>query len=192
MKRKLDDIAGISTGVFKKGSPSGTVFYLQAKHFDDYGRFHPDGVVSPEISMDDRLERHLLQEGDILLISKGDSNRACLYQTEVGPAVASSTFFVIRLRSNEVLPEYLQWYLNTSFLQSTLFALSRGTRILSLSKKALAKVEVSIPSIRQQEQILKAQALWEKERALTFELVELKGALYQNLLFNLTKSNTNA
>ncbi|MCB9264787.1 MAG: restriction endonuclease subunit S [Lewinellaceae bacterium] len=192
MNKKLEDIAAISTGVFKKGSPSGTAYYLQAKHFDEYGRFHPEGIITPEISMDGRLRKHLLQDGDILLVSKGFSNKACLYPAEVGPALASSTFLVISVKDEGVYPEYIQWYLNTSAMQAILSSLARGTRIPSLSKKALAKVEVQIPSIQRQKQILEMQRLWEKERALTFELIELKEALYQGFLFDLTKSNTNA
>lgn len=192
MEKKLEDIADISTGVYEKATLSGDIHYLQAKHFDEQGRFHPNEAISPEILMDGRLAKHLLQEGDILLISKGNNNKACLYPTEVSPAVASSTFFVIRLLENEVLPEYLQWYLNTSFMQSTLSALSRGTQILSLSKKALAKARIRIPPVHRQKQILEARALWEKERALASELVELKEALYQKLLFDLVKSDTNA
>lgn len=191
-KWKLEDIADVSTGVYKKGSPDGNVYCLQAKHFDENGKFHQSVVIGPEINMDERLEKHLLQKGDIIIISKGESNRACLFQNEVSPAVASSIFFVIRLHHQDVLPEYLQWYLNTSFMQATLSGFSRGTQIRSLSKKALVKVEVRIPSIHRQKQILKVQQLWEKERALTFELMELKEALYQGFLFGLTKSNTNA
>lgn len=189
MIKKLEDIANITTGVYEKAAATGDAFYLQSKHFDAQGRFQGDVIIQPEIFMDARLERHLLQEGDILLIAKGEYNRACLYNKEVSPAVASSTFFVIRLKDESVLPEYLQWYFNTAFMQSMFSSLSRGTQIASLSKKSVAQVEAPVPPVPQQKRILEIQGLWEKEQALASALLEQKGVFYQNLLLNLAKSN---
>ncbi len=189
MIKKLEDIANITTGVYEKAAASGDTFYLQSKHFDAQGKFLGDAVIQPEIFLDTRLERHLLQQGDILLIAKGDYNRACLYQKEASPAVASSTFFVIRLKDERVVPEYLQWYFNTAFMQSMFSSLSRGTQIASLSKKAVAQVEVANPPVPVQQRILEIQGLWEKERVLALALLEQKEVFYQNLLLNLSKSN---
>lgn len=191
MNKVIEDIASISTGVYQKVAPSGDTYYLQAKHFDESGRFLPDALLGPEVVLDDRLEKHRLKDGDILLMAKGESNKACLYRESIGRAVASSTFFVIRLEQKEVDPEYLQWYLNTSPVQSVLTGLSKGTHILSLSKKALMKVQVYVPSLERQKEILSIKALWEKEKQLTLELLECKHAYYQNLLLDLAKSDSN-
>lgn len=188
MQKKLEEIGKISTGVYEKGSPSGDTFYLQVKHFNEYGQFREDTILSPEIYLEQRLERHLLQDKDLLLTAKGERNRVCLYQESIGQSVASSTFFVIRLEESTVLPEFLQWYLNTSKMQSQLTNLSKGTHTLSLSKKSLSKVEVVIPPIDQQEEVLKLQQLWDMERNTTLELLDLKAKLYQNLQLNLATS----
>lgn len=184
----LGNIGSITTGVYDKGSPSGDTYYLQAKHFDEYGKFREDAILHPEIYLESRFERHLLKNGDLLIMAKGESNRVCLYEGRIGQAVASSTFFVIRLVEPDILSGYLQWYLNTSSMQSIFSSLSKGTHILSLSKKALMKVKLQIPSLSQQKEILKLQSLWEKERSLSNELIKLKEALYQKLLLNLTTS----
>ncbi len=189
MLKNLSDIASIATGIYEKGSPSGDTLYLQAKHFDDSGEFRWDAAPSPEINMDGKLDRHLLFDGDILLTAKGDNNRACLYKTEIGQAVASSTFFVVRVIERDIIPEYLRWYFNTTYMQSQFSGLSRGTHILSISKKMLMDLMVQIPPLESQKQILELQTLWGKERALTLKLLEEKQTLYQNLLINLAKSN---
>lgn len=188
MYKKLEDIGNITTGVYEKGSPSGDTYYLHAKHFDEYGNFRDDAILSPEIHMDERIQKHTLQDNDLLITAKGESNRVCLYQEDIGQSVASSTFFVLRLNGPYILAGYLQWYLNTPKMQSVISSFSKGTRILSLSKKALSKVEVEIPTIRQQQQILKLHSLWENERKITLELLDQKELFYQNLLLNLTSS----
>ena len=133
--QKLTDLAIIATGVYQKARPFGDTLYLQGKHFDGEGRLREDVVLAQELSMNDKLKRHLLEDGDILLMAKGGNNRACIYKQGIGQAVASSTFFVIRLKEGQVLPEYLHWLLNTSQLQNRLSELGRGTHIRSLSKK---------------------------------------------------------
>lgn len=190
MLRKLKDIASIATGIYEKSSPSGDTFYLQSKHFDEYGEFRGDAFLNPEIVMDGKLERHLLRDGDVLLTAKGDNNKACLYRNEIGQAVASSTFFVIRLTAQDMLPTFLQWYFNTTYMQSQFSGLSRGTHILSISKKMLMDVGVHLPPLKIQQKILDVQTLWEKERVLTLEILEQKEIFYQNLLINLAKSKS--
>lgn len=188
MLKKVSDIAHIATGIYEKGSPSGDTLYLQAKHFDDHGEFRWEAGISPEINLDRKLERHLLLHGDILLIAKGDTNKACLYKNKIGRAVASSTFFVIRITDPNILPEYLQWYFNTAYMQAQFSGLSKGTQILSISKKMLMEVVVLIPAVEIQKQVLDVQQLWDKEKALTLELLEQKYWFYKAVQTKLTKS----
>jgi len=186
MNTTLKDIANITTGIYEKGSPSGDTYYLQAKYFNEYGKFREEAILRPEIQMDDRLARHLLQDEDLLIIAKGGNNRVCYYRKEIGQSVASSTFFVIRLREPSIIPEYLQWYFNTSKMQALFSSLSKGTHILSLSKKSLSKVKVEIPPLKQQQEVLKLQALWDLERKTTLDLLEQKELFYQNLFLKIT------
>lgn len=182
MQKYLEEIASITTGVYEKGNPTGDTIYLQGKHFDEYGIIRDEAVIGPELQADDRLGKHLLKDGDILLIAKGESNRACLYRQSIGQAVASSTFFVIRLNTHDLLPAFLQWYFNTSYMQEIFSGLSKGTQISSLSKKTLSEVKVPIPSLEKQQNTLKIQQLWNKEQTLTKELLNYKAAFYQKLL----------
>jgi restriction endonuclease S subunit len=122
-------------------------------------------------------------------VAKGENNRACLYQSKIGQAAASSTFFVVRLTAAGLLPEYLQWYLNTAYVQGILSGLSKGTQIASLSKKALADLEIPVPPLTTQREILETQRLVAKEKSITAELTQLKDKMYQRLLLNLAKTN---
>lgn len=189
MKKRLDEIASITTGVYEKVHLSGDTLYLQGKHFDENGRFRDDWVVNPELQADERLKNHLLKDGDILLVSKGENNRACLYRDSIGQAVASSTFFVIRLTDKGLMPAFLQWYLNTKSMQGVFSGLSKGTQISSLSKKTLSEIEILTPSLKTQKEILKTQHLLDKEKSIMEELIRLKDNMYQRLLLTLAKTN---
>ena len=188
MHKKLEDIASITTGIYEKSQPNGDTLYLQGKHFDESGDSREDLIVFQELQADQRLSKHLLKDGDILLIAKGESNRACLYQQDIGQAVASSTFFVIRLTEERLLPVFLQWYFNTEYMQELLSGLSKGSQISSLSKKVLSEIEIPIPPLKTQKQILEIQGLWDKEKLITVELLNLKDSMYQKLLLNQAKS----
>ncbi|MEM8527929.1 MAG: restriction endonuclease subunit S [Bacteroidota bacterium] len=186
---KLEDIANVTTGVYEKGiGLLGDTLYLQAKHFDRNGEFRMDAIINQEIISDKKLRRHILQDKDLLITAKGLNNRVCLYRSDIGQAVASSTFFVMRLHSTNILPEYVKWYFNTMRMQMFLSSLTKGTHILSLSKKSLLNVELEIPSLEKQEEVLKLQLCWDLERRITLDLLEQKEIFYQTLLLNLTKS----
>ncbi len=189
MLKTIEDIASITTGVYAKVDPTADTLYLQGKHFDEFGKFREDLVINPELQANERLEKHLLMDGDILLVAKGENNRACIYQSSIGPAVASSTFFVIRLTESTVLPAFLQWYFNTYYIQGVLSGLSKGTQISSLSKKALAEIEIPVPSLKTQKETLAIQRLWNKEKLLMADLMNLKDAWYQKLLLNQIKQD---
>jgi restriction endonuclease S subunit len=180
MLLNLEKIGSVISGIYKKGSPTGDTYYLQAKHFDEHGKFRKDIIISPEVAMDDRLERHILQDKDLLITAKGENNRVCLYQSRIGQSVASSTFFVIRLHEPNILPEFLQWYFNTSKMQGLFSSLSRGTHILSLSKKALLKVKIEIPTLEQQHEVLKLQSLWETGAKYHFRITKTKKDYFIN------------
>jgi hypothetical protein len=141
LKTALKHITNIQTGVFAKPINEGEIVYLQAKHFDETGQLisflHPD-LLAENIS-----GKHLLQQGDVLFAAKGTKNFAVWYESlpagHTGknlPAVASTSFFVIRLKENtidKVLPEYLAWYINQPVSQKFLKGNAMGTFIVSIS-----------------------------------------------------------
>lgn len=184
MKRKLSQISRISSGVYEKTSPAGDARYLQSKHFDDRGRFMDSDPNEQLVLLEKRLEKHRLQQGDVLLIAKGERNIACLYEAHIGPAVASSTFLVIRPEQEGVLPAYLQWFLNTKVVQERLGRLAKGTRIQSLSKKAVGELDIPLPDLTRQNELLHLQTLWQREQSLLEALLREKAAYYEQLLLN--------
>ncbi len=182
MIKKLKHITGIQTGVFAKPFQKGEIVYLQAKHFDVNGEI--SGTLYPDLDYSSKLEKHLLKKGDVLFAAKGSKNFAAWYEKDKIPAVASTSFFVIRINDKNVLPGYLTWFLNHPDIQAFLKRQAKGSSIASISKAVLSELEIPIPTIQKQELILKIFKLRNRERSLKQQIENLREKEIQNLLIN--------
>ncbi|MFB9864310.1 restriction endonuclease subunit S [Rufibacter immobilis] len=180
MKVYIKNIATVYSGVYAKPNLSGDAFCLQASMFDEFGDLLSG--TRPNVAIDKSTFRHLLGSGDVLFAAKGSNNFAVEYKPIIGPAIASSTFLVIRPEVNVVLPSYIVWYLNHPFTQANLKSRAKGSSIPSISKQILIDMEIPLPSIAKQEQILKIQSLRDRERRISKKLEKLKDQLIQDKL----------
>ena len=186
MRTILKDIANIQTGVFAKPTQNGEIVYLQAKHFDENGEITE--TLYPNLKIENKkIEKHLLNKGDVLFAAKGTKNFAAWYNNNEIHAVASTTFFVIRLRNKNVLPGYLMWFLNHPNTQLLLKKHAKGSSITSIPKIALSDLEILVPDIKTQKIILKIQTPRNKERKLRQQIEHLKEKEIQQQLFNAIK-----
>ena len=117
MKKLIKDTAYIQTGLFAKPSGTGELVYLQSKHFDEYGQLH--ALLHPDLDADGISDKHLLRDGDVLFAAKGTKNFATVFENHHEPAVASTSFFVIRPTDKNLLPQYLAWILNADLIERT-------------------------------------------------------------------------
>ena len=185
MKSALKNIASIQTGVFAKPAPNGDLVYLQARDFDESGNL--SGSLHLDILAEGVSENHILRTGDILFASKGTKNFAVAFEDHFPVSVASTSFFVIRLQNEIVLPQYLAWYLNNPDSQQFLKSFARGTSIASISKAVLDDLEIFIPDLKTQELILKITQLRNTEKKLKQEIEILREKLIQQLIINSLK-----
>lgn len=185
LKTLLKQIANIQTGLFAKPSGMGEVVYLQSRHFDENGKLlsslHPD-LMASEIA-----EKHFLRPGDVVFAAKGSKNFAAVYESHNEQAVASTSFFVIKLTDKEVLPEYLAWFLNNHYTLALLKGKAIGTSIPSISKKVLENLEIAVPGIETQKAILQIIKLRNKEKTLKQQIETLREKQIQQQIFNAIK-----
>lgn len=164
-------IAEIKTGIFAKPGHEGEVVYLQARHFDKFGNLHTE--LKGDLRFDDITENHLLRNGDVLFAAKGWKNFATVYRSDF-PAVASTTFFVLRVRELDVIPEFLVWLLNEPKTKESLKGQAIGSAMVSISKRVLGNLVVNIPSAETQRQILDVSQLMKKENEIRLRIAELR------------------
>lgn len=185
MKKALKDIATIQSGVFAKPISKGEVVYLQAKHFSETGHLH--STLHPDLKADNISEKHLLKPGDVLFATKGSKNFAAIFENHNEPAVASTSFFVIRLHQRNILPEYLVWFINHPVTQKFLKGKAIGTSIVSISKSVLDELEISIPDLQTQKAVLKITELRNEEKKFNNEIQSLREKQIQQQIINAIK-----
>ena len=190
MKLSLKNLASIQTGIYEKPDVTGEVVYLQAKDFNEDGRLHFDLPLTLNIS--NKVRKNLLRDGDVLVNARGIKNFAVKYSDLMGMAVASSTFMVIRIKSgyiDRVLPDYLIWLINHAKSQGYLKVSATGSSLTSISKGVLEELEVLLPPIEDQEEILKLNQLWTLEKQKRAKRDALMEQLIQHVLYKTASQN---
>lgn len=185
MKEKIKNIATIQSGLFTRPTLDGEIVYLQAKHFNENGILSSE--LHPDLTLTTVNKKHLLKDGDVLFAAKGSKNFATWYENKNLPAVASTSFFVIKIDNNfknKILPEYLAWCLNNPNSQIILKGKAKGTAIASISKTALEELEISIPDVQTQKVILEITQLCIKEKLLKNKIEDLREKQIQQLILN--------
>ncbi len=185
LKTLIKEITNIQTGLFAKPSGSGDLVYLQSKHFDESGQLL--AVLHPDLKSINISEKHLLKEGDVLFAAKGNKNFATVFENHNEAAVASTSFFVIRITDKKIAPHYLVWLLNSHSIQKELKGQALGTSILSISKQVLENLEILVPSIETQKIILQITELRNREKTLKQKIETLRDNQIQKQIFNIIK-----
>ena len=161
---------------------SGQVKYLKGNAFgDDYNlTLFKDSFASQE------REKHLLKEKDILVAGKGYRNFAWTYVNEAGPCIASSTFYVIKVKEDEVLPEYFTLLINSPKVQHQMRFLGLGPVTPSIPKNELMNIKIELPSIPDQKKAIEIYRSIKTQIRLQREILEKKLTLQKGLLDLLT------
>ena len=186
MQKKIQDIAIIRSGVYVKEVPEGEACYLQVNNFDKgSGAFL---LPEPTLELDNKIESHLLLEGDVVFAAKGTSNFCVVFHEEMGKVVASSSLLVVRIVDQSIVhPDYLCWYLNREDTIGFLKANATGTSIPSISKALIEECAINIPSMCVQSNIVAINQLQQREQRIYNEVTNLRNKLIQKQLIEKTK-----
>jgi restriction endonuclease S subunit len=182
---KIKDIANIQFGYYGQPSKDGTIPYLQAKHFNEFGQYI--GENDTFLEEDPKAIANLLQDGDILFVAKGFRFFATLYKEDFGNAIASSIFFVLRVDKTRIIPAYLVSVLNLPknllhFQQS-----GAGSTIPSIRKNELADFTFNLIALEQQQKVVALQELYFKDIQITDALIKEKQKLFQTTISKIIK-----
>lgn len=179
-KVKLQEIAEIQFGFYAKPKEKGNAAYLQAKQFDELGNLYY--TIDNFLKIDQKNEANVLNDGDVLLVSKGLRNFAWTYSKAIGPAIASSIFFVIKPNRAIVLPDFLTTLFNMQQTQSYFQTLSAGSSIHSIRKSELSEFSFTLPPLSMQEKIVSIKQLHYKDIELSNKILTEKQKVYQAVI----------
>jgi restriction endonuclease S subunit len=191
MKVRITDISDINIGYQfrEKIEPTldGTYPLIQIRDFDEHRLLNTGGLLRVEI--DKPADQYRIRKGDVLFLSRGQKNWATPIAYDLNNAIAVSHFFVLKIKSTAVLPEYLAWYLNQAPVQEYLHSNARhGTHMPLVPMSAFKGLEVEVPSIDKQRNIVELSKLMEKEKQLLAELQEKRTRLIGAVCLKAAKS----
>ena len=178
---QLKKIAKIQSGYISRGKieprEDGSHFLLQARDVDaDRLAYRTDEIVyfSPGLSRKDWV----LKPDDVLFMARGTRNYSILIKEIPDQVLAAACFFIVRVSSEEVLPDYLFWYLNQAPVDSYLRRHSgRGVHMPVVRRSVLESINIPIPPFEVQNKIAKLDVLLRNEMALLDRLAEKRKQL---------------
>ena len=179
IKKKISEIAEVISGVYLLTAPYGEVAYLQIK---DLLSESPVKTAS-KVTLSPKNERYLLAKGDLLFAGKGTTYLCKVFDLDI-PAIASTTLYIIRLTSKEVLPDYLCWYLNQPSVMAMMKAQQVGTGTPLIHKQVVEDFEVPVPDIDTQRQIVELAKLQTREKELYLAIAEKRQLITNQLIMN--------
>lgn len=173
-------MAEVQVGIYAQVSDKANAVYMQVGHYTSEKGLAED--IRPSVEIEGRRRNQFLASGDLLFAAKGSNNFCVVFQEQAYPAVASSSFLIVRIRASDVvLPEYVCWYINLDETLKYLRSEAKGTGIPSISKATLENLEISIPPVGVQRTVVEvarlqacAQRLQKKIMAKRQQIIEYK------------------
>lgn len=192
MKKRIKDIATVQIGYhFTRKiipDPEGSIQVIQMKDIDDRNKLDITGII--RIGPDKDVSRYLVKKGDVLFISRGSNNIAVTIDKNLNNTMPVSSFFIVRLKADALLPAYLTWYINQPTAQRYLEKNLKGSYIPMIGKDDFQNLLIEIPSRSLQETLIELDALQKREKALLYKLADKREHLVQAISMKAIKTNT--
>ncbi len=192
MQQKIKDIAEIQIGYqFRKRIEpeiDGSHKVIQIRDIDENQSLNQEGLC--RVTIDQLSEKYLVHKNDILFLARGHRNFAIPLMDSMEKTIAASHFFILKIKSKKVIPEYLAWFINQAPAQGYLHNLARrGSHMPIIPKSVFENLKVHIPDIEIQGKIVKLNTLVDKERTLLYNLREKRALLVRSLCLKAAKEN---
>ena len=113
--------------------------------------------------------RYLLLDQDVLLIARGNTNIAILFEKHKynRSVLASGAFIIIRPMVEYLDPPYLAWYLNMKDSQAFFKRSHVGTTVRNLPIRALLEFDIKVPPLQKQQIIGRLYLLLQEEKNIS-------------------------
>ena len=171
LRQKLCDFAEIKSGyTFRERVVSvedGDILVIQPKDLNN-----PSYSEMAKIPFSKNMSKHLLKKGDVLFSNRGAFS-SIVYDGKY-PTVGSGGFFIIRVNNKKALPEYISLFLNSDMAQKIFLKIQESMTIPALTRDQVAGMEIPLPSITKQEELIRFEDLQKKEYYLMQNLLSLK------------------
>jgi len=190
MNQKINGLADIQIGYQFRGKVEtdslGTHKVIQIRDLDSEFRLNTDScwTVTPK----GNIFRYLVSKGDVLFLARGQRNHAVAITQSLQSTIAAGYFYIIRIKSELILPEYLAWFINQAPAQQYLHNTARrGTHMPLIPLSAFANLEVNLPDLNMQQLVVDLSKLQEREDGLLREIQAKRSLLIKRLSLKAVK-----
>ncbi|APC39277.1 restriction endonuclease subunit S domain-containing protein [Clostridium estertheticum] len=136
-----------------------------------------DGFISNE-KLDDK---QITQEGDII-VRLSYPNTAIYIPRELEGIVVTSLFIIIRIKTEYVLPKYVQIYLNSENVKRQLVGNIIGSVLSIVKASSFREIEIPIYPVEYQDKVIDMNELILKEKKLLNKLIEKKTMYHKGIM----------
>jgi restriction endonuclease S subunit len=169
-----------------EASEGGGVAVIQMKDLLDDNTVGCDDLI--KIDLDAVKDHHLAQRGDLVFRSRGSLTTSAVLLEDPGKAVVAAPLLRIRVtKLDKVLPEYLNWYISQRDAQIFLTSRAKGTVQKMISKQAIEDLEVALPSLEKQKNIVELAMLSAREQTLLHTLADKREQYISTALMQFVK-----
>ena len=133
-------------------------------------------------------EHHLARKGDLVFRSRGHRATSAVLLDDPGNTVVAAPLLRIRVtKPDKVLPEYLNWYISQRDAQIFLTSRAKGTVQKMINKQAIEDLEVALPSLEKQKNIVELATLSAREQTLLHALADKREQYISTVLMQFAK-----
>lgn len=154
VKKQLKDFSETRLGKMldkskNQGELTSYLGNINVRWFD----FDLDDLKQMRASTDD-LEKFRIANGDVLVCEGGEPGRAAVWKAGDKNIIFQKALHRVRLNTN-VLPEFFVYCLKVDASNSKLDSLFTGTTIKHLTGRSFCKYSISIPPLKEQQEIVR-------------------------------------
>jgi len=184
MKERLKNLSKIKIGYpiargeLTSENLNDSIIVINASNINKYSLNIDNSLC---IKKNNKIIKYLLKKGDVLISTR--FKRVATVFNENIKAIPTSSLIVIEVTNKDkIIPEYLVIYLNSAIGQKNITKLSEGSNITSISLNSLRNLEIMMPVIKTQKEIIKIHKLILKEKEISNLLQDKKDKLYQTII----------
>lgn len=170
LKEISEIIAGYTFREALKSDFNGDIRVLLAKNIHDDGTIHYHELTKVALTIS-RANSFVMRK-DVILSSRGVF-RAGVFDKDTKDTIAASSVFILRLKDDKVLPEYVSIYLNSEAGQSSIKKVLTGSTIKTILRGALEDISIPIPSLNIQKLIVSIADNWQQREKLLIRKIHL-------------------
>lgn len=153
---------------------------------------HPDGyILKEQLEVFHAVEylnlEYVTHQGDIV-VRLSTPYTAVLIDGATEGLVIPSSFAIIRADSRKILPDYLQWLLNTQRVKQHIFESATGNMLAAVKPSYFADFELKLIPMENQQTIARLHSLAQKETQLLHRLADEKEKYYNSVIEDIQKS----